>query len=379
MAARARGAEEDGMAERRAYRADHVGSLLRPAEVLRARAARAAGGLADDGLRAAEDQAILAALALQKQAGVDVYTDGELRRASFLSDLSDAVEGFVPNHIDIEWHGPNAGPEGSVALVVGAPLRQHRRLTGHEIPFLQAHAPGPIKATLPSPTMFTDVSFKPGLTDRFYPSRSALLDTITSIMAGEIQALADEGVPYVQVDAPRYTFYVDPRLRERLRATGVDPDRGLDEALAADNACLLGVRREQMTLGIHLCRGNNRSRWMSEGGYDPIAEKLFGTLAFDRFLLEYDDERSGGFEPLRFVPPDKTVVLGLVSTKRPELESVDELRRRIDAAARYVPLERLALSPQCGFASVAAGNLVTEDDQRRKLERVAETARRVWG
>lgn len=361
------------------YRADHVGSFLRPKAVLEARSARAAGTLSTEQLREVEDQAILAVLRVQREAGLDVLTDGEIRRASFVSDLAESVDGFVPDRIEMEWHGPNAGKEASAAMVVGARLQQRRRMTAHEVPFLQQHANGPFKVTLPSATLFTDVSFKPGLTDQFYANRSELLQELVQVVSQEVRALVAEGVPYVQVDAPRYTYYVDPKMRAHLRETGVDPDQALDEALAADNACIAGVQRPGLTLAIHLCRGNNRSRWTSEGGYDPIAEKLFNTLEFDRFLLEYDDERSGDFAPLRFVPNDRVVVLGLVTTKRPDLESVDELRQRIDEAARYVPLERLALSPQCGFASTAVGNLLSEDDQRRKLELVSETARRVWG
>jgi 5-methyltetrahydropteroyltriglutamate--homocysteine methyltransferase len=360
------------------YRAENVGSLLRPPEVLEARSAHAEGRLSADALRQIEDRAILAALELQRQVGLDVFTDGELRRGSFLSDVADAVEGFVPDKITMDWHGPGGGEEASAAQVVGGRLRARRRLTAHEIGILKEHAPGPFKITIPAPSNFPDVSFKPGLSDHFYASRSEMLRELTEIIHQEVLAAVDEGVPYIQLDAPRYTYYVDERIRERLRSRGIDPDRALDEAVAADNASLAGAGREGVTLAIHLCRGNSRSRWMAEGGYDPIAEKLFSTLAVDVFLLEYDTDRAGGFEPLRFVPPEKTVVLGLVSTKEPSLESQDELLRRIDEAAKYVSTDRLALSPQCGFASVAAGNLISQEDQRRKLELVVETARRVW-
>jgi 5-methyltetrahydropteroyltriglutamate--homocysteine methyltransferase len=180
------------------------------------------------------------------------------------------------------------------------------------------------------------------------------------------------------VDEPRYSYYVDPRWRQHLRDLGEDPDTTFAEAIAADNACLEGVRRPGVTVAMHMCRGNNESKWYAEGGYEPIAEKLFSTLAVDRFLLEYDTARSGTFEPLRFMPRDKMVVLGLVSSKEAQLESQDALLRRIDEASRYVPIENLALSPQCGFASTAAGNLLTEDEQWRKLELVVETARKVW-
>jgi 5-methyltetrahydropteroyltriglutamate--homocysteine methyltransferase len=194
----------------------------------------------------------------------------------------------------------------------------------------------------------------------------------------EVAWLVSEGVGYMQFDAPYYSHYLDPRQRERMRAEGRDPDQELETGIAADNAAIAGVARDGITVALHVCRGNSRSRWYTEGGYDAIAEKLFQTMNVDRFLLEYDTERSGGFEALRLVPRGKMTVLGLITTKEARLESQDELQRRIDEASRYVPLENLALSPQCGFASVAAGNLLSIDDQWRKLELVVETARRVW-
>jgi 5-methyltetrahydropteroyltriglutamate--homocysteine methyltransferase len=316
---------------------------------------------------------------MQREVGIDVLSDGEFRRGAFLSDLTEAVEGFVPDTAVIEWKGPEGRTEQAAAHVAASRLRQVRRLAGHESAFLKEHASGAFKVTLPSPTLFTHLSFKPGVTDRVYASRSELLQDLVAIVRGEVRTLLDEGVPYVQLDAPRYTYYIDPRLREELRQSGEDPDQALVEAIAADNACLAGAPRDGATLAIHLCRGNNRSRWYAEGGYDAIAEQVFGGLQVDTFLLEYDTERSGGFEPLRFVPRGKTVVLGLISTKERQLEDQDTLRRRIDEAARYVPVEDLALSPQCGFASMASGNLLSPDDQRRKLELVADTARKVWG
>jgi 5-methyltetrahydropteroyltriglutamate--homocysteine methyltransferase len=263
---------------------------------------------------------------------------------------------------------------------VAGRLRAHRRLTAHELPFLQAHSPGAIKMTLPSATQFPAIAFKRGVTDLVYPDHSALLRDVVAIVKAEVQALVAAGVPYVQIDAPRYSYYVDEKWRSWIRSEmGMEPEAALAEAVAADNACLAGLRRPGLTLAIHLCRGNNRSHWYAEGGYDPIAERLFGTLDVDRFLLEYDDARSGGFEPLRFVPRGKTVVLGLVSSKGSRLEAPADLRRRIEEAARHVPLESLALSPQCGFASTMDGNLLSEEDQWAKLRLVVETAREVWG
>ena len=233
--------------------------------------------------------------------------------------------------------------------------------------------------TLPSATQFPAISFKRGVTDKVYPTHSALLWDIVEIMKTELARLSAEGVSYIQIDAPRYSYFMDPKWRDWIRKEmNAEPDALLDESIKADNACFAAAKRPGVTLAIHLCRGNNRSHWYAEGGYDAIAEKMFSTLGVDRFLLEYDDERSGTFEPLRFVPKGKTVVLGLVSSKLPALESGDVLASRIEEASKYVPLENLALSPQCGFASTMEGNLLTEENQWAKLRLVADTARRVW-
>ena len=361
------------------YRADQVGSLPRPAELLAARAAYEDGRLSADGLRAAEDRAILDALAMQREVGLDVFTDGELRRRSWLSDMAEAVEGFVGHRSVLYWRGPGGGPEHTTARLVGGTLRPTRHLTAHELPFLQQHAPGPIKMTIPAPSNFMVVGYKEGVSDRAYPTRARFAQAIAAIVRDEIRWLIDAGVPYIQLDAPFYSVWVDADSRARMRQAGTDPDESLAEAVAADKLCLQGMAHPETTLAMHVCRGNSRGRWIAEGGYEPIAEPLFGALPLDAWLLEYDTERAGGFEPLRHVRPNAAVVLGQVTTKEPALESRDGLRRRIDEASRYLPLERLALSPQCGFASVAAGNAITQDDQRRKLELVVETVRAVWG
>jgi 5-methyltetrahydropteroyltriglutamate--homocysteine methyltransferase len=362
------------------YRADQVGSLLRPPALLDARQRYRAGQLPLEELSAIEDQAILDALAMQREVGLQIFTDGEFRRGGWLTDLAEAVEGFVPERAPLTWHrGEAEETDLSIGQIVGAPLRQTRRITAHETAFLKEHAPGPFKMTMPSPSVFLSIGYKPGITDRFYPTRLDLLQALVEIVRGEIEALIAEGVTYIQLDAPQYANYLDPHLREDLHGRGINPDEALSQAVEADRRALEGLGREGLTLAMHVCRGNSRSRWLGEGGYDAIAEELFQTLPVDRFLLEYDSDRAGSFEPLRLMPKDKSVVLGLVTTKEPELESADELRRRIDEASHYVPLDRLALSPQCGFASVDVGNLLTPDDQRRKLERVAETARQVWG
>jgi 5-methyltetrahydropteroyltriglutamate--homocysteine methyltransferase len=252
-------------------------------------------------------------------------------------------------------------------------------LTERELPFLKLHSPGDIKVPLPSATQFPAIAFKRGVTDKVYENHSELLWDIVEIMKQDMAQLASDGVKYIQIDAPRYSYYLDPKWRDWIKKEmGQDPEEALDEAIAADNACFDAARRPGVTVAIHLCRGNNRSHWYAEGGYDAIAEKLFGSLRVDRFLLEYDDERAGTFEPLRLVPKDKVVVLGLITSKKAQLEKSDEIVKRIKEAAKFFPLENLAVSPQCGFASTAEGNLLTEDEQWAKLKLVIDTARRVW-
>jgi 5-methyltetrahydropteroyltriglutamate--homocysteine methyltransferase len=347
--------------------------------------ARSAGDA--ERLREIEDRAILRVLAKQKELGFEIFTDGEFRRSNFMGDFTEAVEGIdfreglarTWKTQDEQQQPPNARM-GPVRGIVVSKLRQVRPLTGHELPFLKRNSPGDIKMTLPSATQFPAITFKHGTTDKIYKDHSALLWDIVEIMKAEVAKLAAEGVKYIQIDAPRYSYYMDLKWRDWIRTNmKVEPDAALDDAIKADNACFKAARRPGVTLGIHLCRGNSRSHWYAEGGYDLIAEKLFGMMDVDRFLLEYEDPRSGTFEPLRFVPKDKTVVLGLISSKVAKLESGDEVAKRIHEAAKYVPLENLALSPQCGFASTMEGNLLTEDEQWAKLRLVVETARRVWG
>jgi 5-methyltetrahydropteroyltriglutamate--homocysteine methyltransferase len=349
-------------------------------------------------LRALEDKHIQRVLERQKDLGFEVFTDGELRRRNFMSDFTDAVEGFdLSDTTNRTWlselepasvsangeGGPRKSEDADVSRVAGvvtSKLKQVAPLTGHELSFLKRHSPGRIKITLPSATQFPAISFKRGVTDRVYRNHSELLWDIVEIVKADMAQLVAEGVNYIQIDAPRYSYYIDPKWREWIRKEmQVEPNDLLDESIRADNACLDAARRPGVTLALHLCRGNNRSHWYAEGGYDAIADKLFGGINVDRFLLEYDDERSGTFAPLRFVPSGRSVVLGLVSSKRPQLESGDALIRRIQQAATYIPLEQLALSPQCGFASTMEGNLLTEEEQWAKLRLVMETAHRVWG
>ena len=362
------------------YRADHVGSFLRPAELLEARRTASVNA---DRLRELEDRHIRRVLSKQKELGFEIFTDGELRRRNFMSDLTDAVEGFdLGDALTRTWKAGDAEETSDIKVtgIVTAKLRQVRPLTGHELPFLKKNSPGPIKMTLPSATQFPAIAFKPGVTDKVYKDHSALLWDIVGIMKQDIAKLSADGVSYIQIDAPRYSYFMDPKWREWIRTEmKVEPDAMLDESLRADNACLQAAQSPGVTVAIHLCRGNNRSHWYAEGGYDAVAEKLFGSLDVDAFLLEYDDERSGTFEPLRFIPRGKTVVLGLISSKLSRMESGDELMQRIKEASKYVPLANLALSPQCGFASTMEGNMLTEDEQWAKLRLVVEIARRVWG
>jgi len=375
------------------YRADHVGSLLRPPELLTARDDFAENRITADQLREAEDAAVLKALEMQQQTGIDVYSGGEYRRSNWSGVVRDAVEGLVPTEgspisgLLGDWQGPHATVATSSmtmtrlgAMVAGEKLRQVRRLVGTDAEFLKQHAPGPWKMTMPGALSAAGSLWKDGISTSAYPTRQDLARDVVPMLRSEIAALKQDGCAYIQLDSLHYVERVaDKTIRARMIAAGEDPEHYLEELIAIDNAVLDGAQSDGVTIGMHMCRGNNRSAWHAEGSYEPIAEKAFGSLKVDRFLLEYDTDRAGGFEPLRFVPAPKMVVLGLVSSKEPELESVDSLRRRIDEAAQFVPLERLALTPQCGFASTFLGNLLTWDEQQKKLELVVDTARKVWG
>ena len=370
-------------------RAEQIGSLLRPTEVMDARATHAQGSITIEQLREVEDRAIIDALEMQRQVGVDIFSDGEFRRSWFSAAFADSIEGIVddPDAVFVSsWQGEQgeladqvAADIGFAEQMVGAKLRQTRRLTGHESSFLKQHSPGPFKITMPGVMTIARTWYKPGVTDEFYPTQADLIQDVVQILRDEVRALIDEGVTYIQLDSLRYVIQLaDVSSRQQMVESGEDLEQALDETIQIDNDTLQDAAGTGVTVGLHMCRGNNRSAWRSEGGYDVIAEKAFSQLNVDRFLLEYDTERAGGFEPLRFVPDGKTVVLGLISSKDPTLESMDSLQRRIDEAARYVPIENLAISPQCGFASTAPGNMLTQDQQRRKLELVVEVAHKVW-
>jgi 5-methyltetrahydropteroyltriglutamate--homocysteine methyltransferase len=362
------------------YRADHVGSLLRPDRLLAARADFDGGRIDAGQLRAAEDEAIAQALALQREVGLPIYSDGEYRRKSFLSELAAAVDGFVDSHAVLPWRGDDSQPDKrSTSKVAGAKLRKRRRLTEHEVAFLAEHAPGPFKATIPELSYFTIASWQRGVSDGAYPRRTDMIDDLAAIQRSELDGMLADGVTYLQLDSVGYTTLIDQEHRDRVAGSGADPDELIRACVAAEQVSMAGLRRDGVVIAMHMCRGNSRNRWLASGGYDRIAGEVFPHLPVDRWLLEYDTERAGGFEPLRHIPADRTVVLGLVSTKTAQLEDPDELMRRVDEAARYFPADNLAISPQCGFASIAEGNLLSWDDQRRKLELVVNTATRLWG
>jgi 5-methyltetrahydropteroyltriglutamate--homocysteine methyltransferase len=371
------------------FRADNIGSLLRPPELIEARGAYREKRISSTQLHEIEDRSIRTALELQKSAGVDVFTDGEYRRGNFMADFTNTLDGMVPSETIMApiWRGPNSQLASQFRrsdgeTVVGAKLRSKAPgVFAAEAAYLKQHAPGPFKVCVPSVVQFADSKYKPGVTDKVYLTRRAMIQEFSSLLGEEVQRLLDCGTKYIQLDGPSYlTHLMDERRRQQLRDMGTDPDEVLDEVIAGDNALIHKLKREaDAVVGIHFCRGNNRSSWSAEGSYEIIAEKTFGTLQADRFLMEYDSDRAGGFEPLRFVPKGKTVVLGLITTKEARLESEELLLRRIDEATQYVPLENLALSTQCGFASTLLGNLISWGDMRRKLDLVANIARKVWG
>jgi 5-methyltetrahydropteroyltriglutamate--homocysteine methyltransferase len=363
-------------------RSDVVGSLLRPSRLLEARQAFAAGTLSTAELKAAEDDAVVDALCLQQEAGVDVVTDGEMRRLSFQSQLPAAVEGFSDWDLDAflwgDWHGDAEVGELRIErpeLAVIAKLRRRRSLCAEEFAFARGHADRVLKVTLPSPSLFANFWDQRRAPPEYQTLEDFLVD-VAEILRQEADDLEAMGATYLQLDAPHYTMVLDPGYRDFYASRGWPTERWLELGVELDNRVI--GDRPGVTFGIHLCRGNQASRWLVEGGYDAVAEQIFGGIRARRLLLEYDDPRSGSFEPLVRVPGDRWVVLGLVTTKRPDLESVDDLARRIDAASRYVPLERLAISSQCGFATSVLGNALTIDDERAKLGVIASAARKVW-
>lgn len=367
-----------------AAHADVVGSLLRPAELLEAQSDLAAGQITRAQFKAVEDRAVDQAVALQEASGLEVVTDGEMRRLSFQSQMTQAVAGFGEWGLDAflwgDWHGDDAVGDQSDSrpadLGVVAKLERRRHLCAEEFVYLRARTTRTAKVTLPSPGLFVNF-WSPERSGGAYATLESFLADVVQILRHEVEELARLGATYIQIDAPHYPLLLDPESRAFYESRGWSLEQWLDLGIELDNAVLAKV--PGVTFGFHLCRGNQGSRWLVEGDYDPIARPIFRRIAAERLLLEYDDERSGSFEPLRHLPDDKIAVLGLVTTKRAALETPEELIASITAANRFVPLERLALSPQCGFATSIIGNNLSLEDQRRKLELVCETARRVWG
>jgi 5-methyltetrahydropteroyltriglutamate--homocysteine methyltransferase len=359
------------------FRAEHIGSLLRPPALLAARRAFAEGRLSPDALRAAEDSDIRDAVRLQEEIGLEVVTDGEFRRGIYFGHFGAAVRGFTEMDAEMSFRGEGGEPLRYRAAVVTGRLVRHRGIATDEFRFVRALTRRTPKVTLPSPSSQHFLRWRPGVSDRAYPDLEAFFADVVAIYRAELADLAALGAAYVQLDDVPLGLLCDPRHREAFRAKGYDPAAMLDRYVALVNAALAD-RPPGLVVGVHVCRGNNQGKWLGEGAYDYVAARAFAGLDVDAFFLEYDSPRAGGFEPLRHVRPGRTVVLGLVSTKTAALEEPDELRRRIDEAARFVPLVRLALSPQCGFASTAPGNPLAPDEQRRKLALVVDVARRVW-
>ena len=373
-------------------RVDQVGSLLRPKKLKDVYARHGLGAVSDGNLREAQDEAIHALIVQQEAHRLPVLTDGEYRRLNFQDSFVESVSGFVSEKQTLQFQesrtlGGQAlqrwQPDSAITdpkLQYWRPITRRLRLNENqplkEWRFAAKLTMKPVKVTLLSPDRVCE-NFERQNSSGVYVDLDEYLADVVSICRRLVTQLADAGCPYIQIDAPSYTSYVDAQSLEKMQAAGMDPVAKMERSIMADNAIVGGVNG--VTFGIHLCRGNVRSMWHREGSYDAIAERLFNALKHQRFLLEYDTERAGGFEPLRFVPKDKIVVLGLVSTKVPALESPDELKRRIDEAARYLPLEQLALSPQCGFSSNIVGNLLGEDDQWRKFDLIRQVAADVWG
>ncbi|HSP09621.1 MAG TPA: cobalamin-independent methionine synthase II family protein [Candidatus Dormibacteraeota bacterium] len=356
-------------------RSEVVGSLLRPQDLADARHGNEHGEVSDRELKQVEDRAVDAAIELQESAGIDVITDGEQRRYAFYGHLIDSFDGF-----DKEggWAIPFRDEKGEELVlkrpVVVERLRWRRSMCSEEWVYVRARAKGPAKVTMLSAQQAA-AYFDPEKSKGAYATRDAYLADIVDLSRREVEELIRLGCTYIQIDGPQYGALLDPKMREGYRQRGSDPEEVIDRCIEMDNAIISG--HPGITFALHICRGNNQSKFYAEGDYEPIA-RIFQRTLFNRFLLEYDDERSGGFAPLRHLPDDRVVVLGLVTTKKPDLEPEDELRARIKDASKYVPLERLALSPQCGFASTMEGNRISPEQQRQKLELVGRVARSVW-
>jgi 5-methyltetrahydropteroyltriglutamate--homocysteine methyltransferase len=365
------------------FKADVVGSLLRPEAIFAAREQREKGAIDAAALRKVESAAIADAVALQKAAGLKVCTDGEFHRRHWFLDFLEKIDGvtvkgglavkFHNEGGDIEFSPPRFEVHGKMKRSRGLAVDDFAELKG----IAEKHGLTP-KQPIPSPTLVHMRGGRAAIDSAIYPDMDSFVADLVAVYRAEIEALYDAGCRYLQIDETNMPFLCDPKLRDTVRNIGEDPDKLPAFYVRMVNDVLKG-RPADMTVVMHLCRGNHESAWVAEGGYDPVAEVLFGELALDGFFLEYDSPRAGSFAPLRYLSKNKTAVLGLVTTKKAALESKDALKRRIEEAAKVVPLDRLALSPQCGFASTIRGNALTVDDEKNKLALVVETAREVWG
>ena len=368
------------------YRADHVGSFLRPQELLESRSKWIRGNLSLDDLRAHEDECIRDVVKLQEEVGLTAITDGEFRRESFHVDFIRTLEGIdAPWDFDdaVEQHQRNKDAEEKKAApfvpkVIGKLGLPEGGISVRDYNYTASLTDRQVKVTMPSPTMTHFRGGREAIDKVAYPDMAGFFTDLASIYREELAALGDAGCRYVQYDDTNLAYLCDDKMRENARQLGEDPDELPATYAALINDSISG-RPDDMAVCIHLCRGNAKSQWFAAGGYEPVAEKLFTLTDVDGFFLEYDDERSGDFAPLRFVPKGKQVVLGLVTTKKGDLESKDELKSRIDEASKYVDVDQLCLSPQCGFSSNAIGNLITVDDEKAKLGLVLEVAEEVWG
>ena len=359
------------------HRAEHIGSLLRPRELREAFKARAEGRIGLEAYRETEDRSIRQAIRMQEEAGLKTITDGEFRRGSWAFGLVKAVDGFSEAPSMFEFHDAEGNSYPFETCYASARIRRTRPIAVDEFTFVRRHTTCLPKVTMPAPSFMHFFRGNDCADRAVYPDMAGFWEDLLRVYREELAELDRAGARYLQIDEVPLAMLCDPVVRERVRAMGEDPDSLTTTYVDAINE-LLNPRPPGMTVGMHLCRGNFRSHWMAAGGYETVAERLFNETRVDAFFLEYDTPRAGDFAPLRFVPSDKMVVLGLLSTKTPVLEDPVELRRRIDEAARYVPLERLALSPQCGFASTVGGNQLSSDDQWRKLALIVEVAERVW-
>jgi methionine synthase II (cobalamin-independent) len=363
------------------FRADHVGSLLRPPELLRAREDFTAGRISAEELQGAEDDAIRAVVKMQEDVGLQSATDGEFRRASWHMDFIYQLDGIskAPGDLKVEFRNEEGAIEFTpAALRIDGKLGLSGTIFGEDFSFLRETTSSVPKLTIPSPSMVHYRGGRAAIDEEIYPDLDAFWDDLSAAYAEEVRRLDELGCTYLQFDDTSLAYLNDPRQRELLASQGGDAEHQHETYIRNINKAL-AKKPAGMTITTHMCRGNFRSSWAAEGGYDFVAEVLFNELDVDGFFLEYDDARSGGFEPLRFVPEGKMVVLGLVTTKRGELEARDELKRRIEEASRFVPLGQLCLSPQCGFSSTVEGNALSREQQMEKLRLIVETAHEVWG